>query len=107
MELTDVGFLDVTINGVLQRLDLYYVNNRLYELGRQFSNKPAPEYHTAVVQLLVELGFPDCSHHLADRFVRGIVEKVKQLGNAGSGTPTLGLPASTEQAPSASPAATS
>src|SRR5436190_1128226 len=95
MQLDDIGFLDVTINSVMQRLDLYYVNNRLYELGRQFSNKPAPEYHAAIVQLLVELGFPECSHHLADRFVRGIAERVKQLGNGGSGTPTLGLPGST------------
>jgi hypothetical protein len=92
IDLDDDGFIPVKINGVEKRLDLYLVNNRLYELGRQKAGKPDHEYIAGVVELLAELGFPDCSHRLADRFVVGVNETLASLKNVSGGGPKPGSP---------------
>ena len=84
----DVGYVEVKVQGVQQRLDLWQVNNRLAELAREHQGQPPELYHAAVVRLLQELGYPEVSHHTDDRFVGAIIAQVKSLGNAESGEPS-------------------
>jgi len=75
----DDGFITVKIADTEQRLDLYQVHNQLVELRRRLEGKPTHETHQAVVDLLKERGFPDCSHRLADRFAVAVSERVAEL----------------------------
>jgi hypothetical protein len=97
----DTGFIDVTINGQCVHLDLWQVNNNLYEIGRAHQDKPAAEYFAAVCDHLETLGFPRVSHWAADQFVSHITEAVNALKKGVEGASTPDSPASTASAPSA------
>src|SRR5437763_37947 len=93
LTLDDDGFLDLTIGGVTQRIDVYQSQNRLFEISKSNADKPAEDFHKAVVALLEELGFPPPSHRLADRFVEAIAARVDEL-KKNSGPPGGTTPAS-------------
>ena len=79
-----------------KELDLWQVNNRLYQMQLEFEGKPLTDFHAAVVQYLTELGFPTCSQMLADEFVGAIRQAVAEAKKkAGSASPSAASPAST------------
>lgn len=83
IELSEDGYIEVAIavgdQRVAQRLDLYAVNNHLFELGRTFQGKSVSEYTTAVVEYLTTLGYPACSHRTAQNFEKEIVRIVEDF----------------------------
>lgn len=79
IELEDLGFVTIAIGGVSQRLDLFAVNNKLWDLAKAHEGKSATDYHSAVVEFLKTLGFPECSHYLADKFIRAIWSAVDDI----------------------------
>jgi hypothetical protein len=93
----DDGLLDVTIGGVTQRIDAYETHDKLYEIAKEFQDKPSHEYHAAIVELLKAFGFPPCSHRAADRFTVAIIAHIGELKKKadGAGTVTPSSPAST------------
>jgi hypothetical protein len=93
--LDDDGFVQVRIGDAEQRLDLYDVYNHLQEVKRRTDGKPGYEFHAAVCGYLKGLGYPECSHRLADRFAVEIAEAVGRLSFPGGGGPNPGSPAST------------
>lgn len=107
VELQDVGFIEVVINNEMKRLDLWEVNNRLFAIGHEHRGKAATEYHAAVAEYIKQLGFPECSHWLADQFVLKITGAVNALKNSAAGESKPGSPASTAPQSSLSGAPTS
>lgn len=93
----DIGRAVVVIGGVEVSIDLYEANNRIYELATEFREKPTHEYHAALVNYIQSLGFPACSHYLADRFGASVVQAVEDLKKKAGGEQTPGSPASTAQ----------
>lgn len=89
------GSLDVTIGDVTLSVDLYKVNNDLYEIGRAHLNRPVNDYQAAVAGYIASLGFPAVPHKTADDFVVAVTERVADLKKATAGGPTPGSPAST------------
>lgn len=89
----DDGFATVDLPGGGQlTFDLYQVHDRLVDVGRQCKDKPAEEYAAATRSVLESLGLPpSLSQRLVMRFVAGVFDAVKQLGNwpgeAGGVTP--------------------
>jgi hypothetical protein len=88
----DDGLLDVTIGDVTQRIDAYEAQNKLCEMTKDLRDKPAHEYHAAVVAILQGLGFAAVSHRAADRFVVALSAHVEELkkkaDGAGTATPS-------------------
>ena len=78
---------DAAPEAVTRSLDLWQVHNHLYQIRKDMEGKPVTDYHTAVVNYLVELGFPLGSHKLADDFVVAIRNAVAETAKK-NGTPT-------------------
>jgi len=81
--------------------DLWDVNNHIYDLQQKFKNRPAHEYHAAVVEYLKTLGFPPVSHRFADALIGRITARVQELKNDPAGESLPNSPDSTESTPSA------
>ena len=110
LAIPDTGMITVKIGAVEQPVDVYYANNRVWELqekNRDEEDGVIHKFHSAVVLLLGELGFPGANHFQASKFVDGIRKAVEELGKAESGEPTPNSPDSTVPASSPSPPASS
>lgn len=92
----DIGYVTVLLDGVEVRLDLFSVNNRLYELVQEHRGKSSGEFYAAAIDYIRSLGFPEVSHHAADRFMRAIWERMKQVKKADAGESRPESPASTD-----------
>jgi len=87
----DDGFVNVQLNGTTIRLDVFDVHNRIAVLSQEHDGQPIQTFHQAVVALMQELGFPQVSHCLADRFVVSLRKRAEALQGftvaAGATTP--------------------
>lgn len=88
IEITEDGYAEVALadaNGgkVTLQVDVYRAFNRLCEVDRFMSDQPMSKRHQAIVDFLKELGFPECSHRVADQFGVAIAERVKELAEEG------------------------
>lgn len=99
--LEDDGYVLIEIGDVEVRLDVFQVNNRLWEIGKKAQDKPLNDYHVAVVDFMVSLGLPSCSHRLASKFIDTIADQVEALKKKASPSPEL--PGSTGSIRSNSP----
>jgi len=84
MILDDDGFMLIEIDGQSTRVDVFAVNNQLFELAKKFQDKPLVGYHEAILDFMVSLGFPRGSHRLASKFelaITGQVELLKKKAN--------------------------
>mgnify|MGYP001595295017 CR=1 FL=1 len=98
INLEEDGFVDVEFGGATVTLDLFDVNNRLFELEQQNKGKPQSEFNAAIVDLMAGLGLPRCSHRVAVRFHDSIAEEMLSLKKKQSPMPDS--PASTRSTPS-------
>lgn len=100
----DDGFIDVTIGTVRQTLDLYSLNNALFEAQERAEN--GTERGKAFVAVLKSHGFPDVSTRYAFRFADAVFERMaalteeskKKEGAAESASSTPSSPDSTGSA---------
>jgi len=77
LEINDDGFVEVKLNGIVKRLDLYRVNNKLITLSNA---SPDPEgQNNKIVELLVAEGFGEVSHRAAIAFANAIAGAVADL----------------------------
>lgn len=108
LDLDDDGWMEVKLGDAPpKRLDVFEVNNRLFELGQQFPGREnVTKYLQGVRDYLGELGFPGVSLRAADKFSAGVIGRVNALGNGRGGAGNSpASPASTDPAPSPSPTA--
>jgi len=77
----DDGFATVDVpGGGSVHFDLYAVHDKLIDAGR--ANKDNAEGYAAAVRAVMdELGLPSVSQRLMWKFVGGVFDAVKQLGN--------------------------
>ena len=101
-KLKDRGFFSLTIEDahgeeVTQDLNLWKVCNYLHRLQLDFQGKSIVDFHDAVAEYLKELGYPTCSHQLADDFIATIRDAVAktQKKSDGNSSPSADLPDST------------
>lgn len=103
ISLQDIGQAQVALEGVSQTVDVVAANNKLGEIQAKH-DKDANAGNEAVLDYMVELGFPRCSHFIACAFATHIAERMKtlqdSLKNVGSGESKVGSPASTASTPS-------
>ena len=92
----DIGFVTVAIGGVENSIDLWEVDSRILDLYDKHKIKGAAvgqygatvePFWADVIALLQGYGFPKVSSFVADKFVRAILERVKQLKNVVSAEP--------------------
>lgn len=93
----DDGFVLVTAGATSVRVDLYEVNNKIHAFHLASKDRPDNEYNQGLVELMVELGLPRCSHRMAVRFVGAVRERLEELRKKNS--TTAGSPASTGSTP--------
>lgn len=94
----DDGMIAVKIGDAEVTLDLWETSNKLYDFHNKNKTLTDREYNAGLVALVVELGFPPCSHRMAIRFSNGIsaaVEAVKKKDSAPAASPgsTMSIPA--------------
>jgi hypothetical protein len=78
ISLEEDGFIEVTVAGKPQKLDLYCVNNTLVNI--QNSNPAPNDFHAAVAKYMEEtLKYPKVSDRLALRFVEAIYAQMSNL----------------------------
>lgn len=79
----DDGFVDVTIEGAKNRLDVYAVQNKIHALAQaNLDNDPA--FQHSVAEYLAEIGFPSgLSNRAASRFIAFIADAMKELEKKG------------------------
>jgi len=85
INLADDGFVDVTIDGVTQKLDLFEINNEFFAIREKL--KETNEQNAAFVELIKSKGFPSVSHKLAIDLVDAIYERIDSLKKKPSDTP--------------------
>jgi hypothetical protein len=80
LELTEDGFLDLTIGQVTKRVDLWYVYNSILQNRTETADTeyPVREYLARTVKLLDELGFPNCSCKTASEFTSAIQAMIEE-----------------------------
>lgn len=87
----DDGWVTVkTEGGGSVRLDLFRANSQIVDYHAKNKQKSQEEYADGLVQLMMSMGLPQCSHRLATRFVEMIgqrIEAVKKKDGASPGSP--------------------
>jgi hypothetical protein len=90
---------------VERMIDLWAAHNALWQIQQETKGKSPTERDRRVVDYLISLGFPSCSHRVADKFVGAVADAVLTLKKKdGSGT-NAASPGSTASPSSASAAA--
>lgn len=106
LKMKDEGFETVRLvdeaGNVLHEttIDLWETYSRIGELQAKYKGKPDHEYYAALIDYLVEQGFPKVSHRFAFHFNNNVVSRVAELKNALAGVPSQGSPVSTASTPS-------
>jgi len=88
------GYIQVSANGVLKRLDVYDTINQLKDFHRQHEGLADRDYNQKLVELIEELGLPGVSHYQACLFSQRIHEAAAELAKKNAARPAL--PASTD-----------
>jgi hypothetical protein len=106
MKLLDIGKAEITIEETAVSLDVVQVNNQLAEIQEKHKEN-ASTGNEAVLDYMVELGFPRCTHYIACAFAAAMADRMndlkESLKNVASGGPKVGSPASTASTPSSLP----
>lgn len=89
----DDGYVNLKLGDVMNRLDVWDVNNQILDYHARNKGKPDREYNAGLVDLVKSLGYPQVSHKLAFKFV----DKLQELARAvkKKEDPSAVLPAST------------
>lgn len=107
------GFIAVRFGDVEVQLDLYEVNNEIYELQKRHESQTTA-FAQGVVDLLKAKGLPQVSHRVADRFAGEVFRLIDEMRAAvkkkdecsASISPTPSSPVGTEPVFLPSPPAT-
>ena len=107
IDIPDDGFLEVTIGGATATVDAFRTYNALAaaraKFGAQATAEESAEFHHAVVEHLMGLGFPPVSHAAAARFNDALIDAVEAIRKNWQAGPTPGSPASTDSTAAPSP----
>lgn len=96
----DIGFVSVSINGAECRVDVWECYSELTEMYVQHATAPTG-FRAAVANYLGQLGFPDVSHHMAEKFAANIFARVEAMKKKDSEGTMPDSPSTTESIPSA------
>lgn len=98
IDLSEDGYVDLAIDGVTNRVDLFRTNNDLMELHQQCQRdeKSLTELHEVVAEYIQSLGYTKPSHRVVVKFQIAITSAVENLRKNDGGEPTPGSPDSTE-----------
>ena len=95
----DDGYVVVKAAGAEVTLDLWEVNDRLYDYYGKNKDRPDADYNAGLVVLMTTLGLPKVSYRMAAKFADAIREAVAE--KKGKPSATAGSPASTASTPPA------
>jgi hypothetical protein len=96
----DDGWVNVkTEGGGSVRLDLFRTHSAICDYHAKNKGRPDEEYADGLVQMMMSLGLPQCSHRLATRFVEMVGARVEAVKKKDGSLP--GSPGSTGSTPSA------
>ena len=94
IRLDDDGMITVEIGDAVAQLDLWLMNDKLYELTHA-EGKSSEQIFEGILDLMESNGLPRGSHRLADKFSKLIFQTVIDLKKNDMAESTPGSPAST------------
>lgn len=95
----DDGWVKVRGEGNSEvRLDLFRTHNQLVDYHAKNKSKTEEDYASGLIDLMIGLGLPPCSHRMAIRFVTSIRERVDDIKKKPLTMPAV--PVSTASTPS-------
>jgi hypothetical protein len=85
--LADDGFVDVAIDGVTVKLDLFAINNEIYDTAEKLKTADPNVRNLAIADLIKAKGFPTVSTKLACDLAEAIRLRIEGIKKKDDDTP--------------------